>query len=205
MAEAAAGGFPVEYLLLWVLPAVTLLQALLRLRAAPEHGAVPDPASGSPPTAARTCLPPPWLAWALFRRHANYRIERHLYPAVPHYNCPPATAPLPPTPSAPPRSARCARASGAFSRRRVDSRPRRAFGCRNPLYKKAFICSLRRIRSAVSMRPEAGHKVRLAVTNAAPYIDGAVAMRRRYTARASFSPRGGGEWRYGNPSRARSS
>lgn len=87
-AAAAAGGFLVEYLLLWVLPAVTLLQALLRLRAVLEHGAVPDPASGSPLTAARTCLPPPWLAWALFPHHVNYHIEHHLYPAVPHYNLP---------------------------------------------------------------------------------------------------------------------
>ena len=38
---AAAGGVPVEYLLLWVLPAVTLRQALLRLRAAPERGVAP--------------------------------------------------------------------------------------------------------------------------------------------------------------------
>ncbi len=83
---AAAGGFLVEYLLLWVLPAVTVLQALLRLRAVLEHGAVTDTAS--PFTAARTSLAPGWLLWLLFPHHVNYHIEHHLYPAIPHYNLP---------------------------------------------------------------------------------------------------------------------
>ena len=83
---AVAGGFAVEYALLWVLPAVTVLQALLRLRAVLEHGAVADTAS--PLTAARTTLAPAWLLWLLFPHHVNHHIEHHLYPAVPHYNLP---------------------------------------------------------------------------------------------------------------------
>lgn len=83
---AVAGGFAVEYAVLWVLPAVTVLQALLRLRAVLEHGAVADTAS--PLTAARTTLAPAWLLWLLFPHHVNYHIEHHLYPAVPHYNLP---------------------------------------------------------------------------------------------------------------------
>ena len=83
---AAAGGVLVEYLVLWVLPAVTVLQALLRLRAVLEHGAVAD--TGSPLTAARTTLAPAWLLWLAFPHHVNYHIEHHLYPAVPHYNLP---------------------------------------------------------------------------------------------------------------------
>ncbi len=83
---ATAGGFLVEYLLLWVLPAVTVLQALLRVRAILEHGAVTDTAS--PLTAARTNLAPRWLLWLAFPHHVNYHIEHHLYPAIPHYNLP---------------------------------------------------------------------------------------------------------------------
>jgi hypothetical protein len=52
---AFALGFGWQYLVLWVLPLVTLLQAILRLRAICEHGAVTD--FTSPLTAARTNLP----------------------------------------------------------------------------------------------------------------------------------------------------
>ena len=81
-----AFGAAVEYLVLWVLPAVTVLQAILRLRAVCEHGAVPD--FGSPLTAARTNEAPWWARWLLFPHHVNYHIEHHLYPAIPHYNLP---------------------------------------------------------------------------------------------------------------------
>ncbi|MDB5913981.1 MAG: hypothetical protein JWP22_2656 [Ramlibacter sp.] len=79
------------YLLLWVLPLVTVLQPVLRLRAILEHGAVDD--LGSPLTAARTNRT--WggalnrIAGAvLFPHHVNYHLEHHLYPAVPHYRLP---------------------------------------------------------------------------------------------------------------------
>jgi fatty acid desaturase len=76
---------------LWLLPLVTVLQPILRLRAILEHGAVDD--LGSPLTAARTNRTwgslPNWLARAfLFPHHVNYHLEHHLYPAVPHYNLP---------------------------------------------------------------------------------------------------------------------
>lgn len=89
----AAGGWQAlgMYLLLWVLPLVTVLQPILRLRAILEHGAVED--LGSPLTAARTNRT--WggalnrLAGAvLFPHHVNYHLEHHLYPAVPHYHLP---------------------------------------------------------------------------------------------------------------------
>ncbi len=75
-----------KYLVLWVLPMVTLLQALLRLRAIAEHGA---PAGyGSPLDAARTHVPG-WLGrLCLFPHHVGYHVEHHLYPAVPHYRLP---------------------------------------------------------------------------------------------------------------------
>ncbi len=74
------------YLVLWVLPLVTGLQAILRLRAICEHGALTD--FSSPLTAARTNLPTPLQRFFLFPHHVNYHIEHHLYPAVPHYNLP---------------------------------------------------------------------------------------------------------------------
>ncbi len=81
----------VKYLVLWVLPLATVLQAILRLRAVAEHGA---PAGyDSPMTAARTNLPGRgplgWLVrFVFFPHHVNFHIEHHLYPAVPHYRLP---------------------------------------------------------------------------------------------------------------------
>jgi len=80
---AFAAGYGVEYLVLWVLPLLTVIQLILRLRAICEHGAVTD--LSSPLTAARTNLAPWYLRWILFPHSVNYHIEHHLYPGVPHY------------------------------------------------------------------------------------------------------------------------
>jgi fatty acid desaturase len=82
----AWSGYLVQYLVLWILPLVTVVQAILRLRAISEHGATTD--FSSPLTAARTNLVPAWLEWLLFPHHVNYHIEHHLYASVPHYNLP---------------------------------------------------------------------------------------------------------------------
>src|SRR5581483_8499913 len=82
----AASGYLIQYLVLWVLPLVTVVQAILRLRAIAEHGATTD--FSSPLTAARTNLAPPWLEWLIFPHSVNYHIEHHLYASVPHYNLP---------------------------------------------------------------------------------------------------------------------
>ncbi len=79
-------GYGVEYLILWILPLITVLQALLRFRAICEHGAVTDFAS--PLTAARTNKAPWWLRWWMFPHHVNFHVEHHLYPSIPHYNLP---------------------------------------------------------------------------------------------------------------------
>ncbi len=79
-------GFLVEYLVLWIVPLLTVVQAILRLRAIAEHGATSD--FSSPLTAARTNIAPAWLAWLIFPHHVNYHIEHHLYASVPHYNLP---------------------------------------------------------------------------------------------------------------------
>lgn len=86
LAGFAAAGYLIEYLVLWVLPLVTVVQAILRLRAIAEHGATTD--FSSPLTAARTNVAPAWLEWLIFPHHVNYHIEHHLYASVPHYNLP---------------------------------------------------------------------------------------------------------------------
>jgi len=80
----AWSGYLVQYLVLWVLPLVTVVQAILRLRAIAEHGATTD--FSSPLTAARTNVAPAWLEWLIFPHQVNYHIEHHLYASVPHYN-----------------------------------------------------------------------------------------------------------------------
>jgi len=82
----AWSGYLVQYLVLWILPLVTIVQAILRLRAIAEHGATTD--FSSPLTAARTNVCPAWLEWLIFPHHVNYHIEHHLYASVPHYNLP---------------------------------------------------------------------------------------------------------------------
>lgn len=82
----AWSGYLLQYLVLWVLPLVTVVQAILRLRAIAEHGATTD--FSSPLTAARTNLGPAWLRWALFPHNVNYHVEHHLYASVPQYNLP---------------------------------------------------------------------------------------------------------------------
>ena len=57
----AWSGYLLQYLVLWILPLVTVVQAILRLRAIAEHGATTD--FSSPLTAARTNLLPGWLEW----------------------------------------------------------------------------------------------------------------------------------------------
>ncbi len=86
LALAAASGHLVEYLVLWVLPLLTVVQAILRLRAIAEHGATTD--FSSPLTAARTNLGGPLVEWLIFPHRVNYHIEHHLYASVPHYNLP---------------------------------------------------------------------------------------------------------------------
>jgi fatty acid desaturase len=82
----ASSGYLLQYLVLWVLPLVTVVQAILRLRAIAEHGATTD--FSSPLTAARTNVAPAWLEWLIFPHHVNYHIEHHLYASVPHYHLP---------------------------------------------------------------------------------------------------------------------
>ena len=80
-------GWGIEYLVLWILPAITVQAVILRLRAVAEHGAPSD--TSTPLGAARTNIDLPlWARVALFPHHVNYHLEHHLYPVVPHYHLP---------------------------------------------------------------------------------------------------------------------
>lgn len=80
-------GWLIPYLLLWVLPAVTIQAVFLRLRAVLEHGAPSDKTQVLQCARTNTHLSW-WLKMTLFPHHVNYHLEHHLYPAVPHYHLP---------------------------------------------------------------------------------------------------------------------
>ena len=77
-------GYLLEYVVLWIVPGITMLQPILRLRAVCEHGAVTD--YSSPMTASRTNLGPKWFMWLFFPHDVNYHVEHHMYPSIPFYN-----------------------------------------------------------------------------------------------------------------------
>src|SRR5688500_18451525 len=70
LAVFALSGYLAQYLVLWVLPLVTVVQAILRLRAIAEHGATTD--FSSPLTAERTNVAPAWLEWMIFTHQVIY-------------------------------------------------------------------------------------------------------------------------------------
>ena len=73
------------YLALWILPAITVLQVLLRIRGVAEHaGYQPNP---NQMVNARTVINP--IQTFLFAPHnVNYHIEHHVYPSIPYFNLP---------------------------------------------------------------------------------------------------------------------
>lgn len=71
------------YFVLWLLPSLTVLQVLLRIRGITEH-------AGYEPNAdqrlnARTVVNP-WQTFFFAPNGVNYHIEHHLYPSVPWYH-----------------------------------------------------------------------------------------------------------------------
>jgi len=80
-----------QYAAFWLVPMLTVLQPILRLRAICEHGATTD--FSSPLTAARSNRTGGGAVNVLgrlflFPHHVNHHLEHHLYPAVPHYHLP---------------------------------------------------------------------------------------------------------------------
>jgi fatty acid desaturase len=75
----------VDFLLLWLLPMLTALSFILRLRALAEHVGCAD-TGGVEGT--RTVLPNLVERWLFSPCRINYHLAHHLYPSVPFYNLP---------------------------------------------------------------------------------------------------------------------
>ena len=74
------------FLLCWILPLLTIVPAIFRLRAICEHGAVSNIIC--PLNSSRTNSGSKFLIWTLFPHNVNYHLEHHLYPSIPQYNLP---------------------------------------------------------------------------------------------------------------------
>ncbi len=80
-------GYFLAFMVLWVLPEMTVQRVIARIRAVLEHGGVPDPNDGL--RNARTIISRSWtLCFMMNPHHVAYHLEHHLFPAVPHYNLP---------------------------------------------------------------------------------------------------------------------
>ncbi len=76
-------GHPWLYLTLWLLPAITALQVLLRIRGIAEHAGYE--ATKNQMLCSRTVIPS-WQTVVFAPHDVNYHIEHHVYPSIPHYN-----------------------------------------------------------------------------------------------------------------------
>ncbi len=80
-------GYFLAFIVLWVIPEMTVQRVIARLRAVLEHGGVPDPNDGL--RNARTIISrSASLRFMMNPHHVAYHLEHHLFPAVPHYNLP---------------------------------------------------------------------------------------------------------------------
>jgi fatty acid desaturase len=78
-------GYLPAFIVLWVIPEMTVQRVIARIRAVLEHGGVPDPNDGL--RNARTIIScNPLLRFMMNPHHVAYHLEHHLFPAVPHYN-----------------------------------------------------------------------------------------------------------------------
>jgi fatty acid desaturase len=82
-AALAAAHHPWFYLTLWLLPAITALQVLLRIRGIAEHAGYEY--SKNQMLSART-VSSSWQTLLCAPHSVNYHIEHHVYPSIPHYN-----------------------------------------------------------------------------------------------------------------------
>ncbi|WGS52623.1 fatty acid desaturase family protein [Paraburkholderia sp. D15] len=83
-AALALGGHPLLYVGLWLLPAITLLPLMGRIRAILEHAGLPAGADQS--LNARTIVRPSWQTFMFGPHGIHYHIEHHLYVRMPFYN-----------------------------------------------------------------------------------------------------------------------
>lgn len=80
-----AAGSPLAFVVVWLLPQVTILQAILRVRGVAEHSGLEPQRDQRFST--RTMLPS-WQTWCLAPHGVHYHVEHHLFPAVPFYHLP---------------------------------------------------------------------------------------------------------------------
>jgi len=71
------------YLLLWIVPSLTVLNFIFRLRSVAEHVAC---ATDEEFNASRTVLANVVERWLFAPCNINYHLEHHLFPGVPHHN-----------------------------------------------------------------------------------------------------------------------
>ena len=69
-------------LLLWVLPSITILNVISRIRATAEHVLTP---STHELNSTRTVIPAWWERWLIAPLGINHHLEHHLFPSVPGY------------------------------------------------------------------------------------------------------------------------
>ena len=72
-------------LLLWFLPAFTLLPVILRIRSIAEHFGVEGEHELN---MSRNTHAPWWERFLLAPHHSGYHLDHHLFPSVPFYNLP---------------------------------------------------------------------------------------------------------------------
>jgi fatty acid desaturase len=73
------------FLLYWIVPMLTSLKAIHRMRIIAEHYALEY---DGPYRQMRTTIPRVWERFLIAPRGINYHIEHHLFPSVPHYALP---------------------------------------------------------------------------------------------------------------------
>jgi fatty acid desaturase len=86
LAACAVAGNAWAWLLVWVVPSLTGLSLVFRLRNIAEHAVVRDPSNRL--TNTRTTLAHPLACFFVAPHHANFHIEHHLFPFLPHHKLP---------------------------------------------------------------------------------------------------------------------
>jgi fatty acid desaturase len=80
----------IEYLLYWILPLLTALQVLNRIRKIAEHFALPSEIKEKLPVdlQTRTVIPTFWEKIFIAPKNIFYHAEHHFYPTIPFYHLP---------------------------------------------------------------------------------------------------------------------